>query len=227
MYVTSPINIYGNAELITSRFLAQDAALLSHVSHVDEGQPLFCEGDDADYIYEILEGVVRTSKLLSDGRRQVLSFGYPGDLVGLSHDRLYHSDCEAVSDVKLRVHHRNASSASFSKEPEFGSELLRFAAAEMNNMQEHFIMLGRKSATEKVASFLVTLLDRVGEKRECKCCFDLPMSRSDIADFLGLTIETISRTLTKLRSDGVIELPTKHRVCVCKPNVLRDLAEQA
>ena len=67
MYVTSPINIYENAELITSRFLAQDAALLSHVSHVDEGQPLFCEGDDADYIYEILEGVVRTSKLLSDG----------------------------------------------------------------------------------------------------------------------------------------------------------------
>jgi CRP/FNR family transcriptional regulator len=226
MYVTSPISIFENAELLSTRFLAEDAARLSHVSHFDRGHPLFCEGDDADYIYEILEGVVRTSKLLFDGRRQVLSFGYPGDIVGLSHDQFYHSDCEAVSDVKLRVHHKNAFNASFSNEPEFGKQLLKFAAAEMNNMQEHFIMLGRKSATEKVASFLTALLDRVGEKKECRTCFNLPMSRSDIADFLGLTIETISRTLTKLREEGIIELPNKHRVCVCKPQTLRDLAER-
>ena len=226
MYVTSPINIFENAELLSTRFLAEDAARLSHISQIAAGQPLFCDGDDADYLYEILEGVVRTSKLLFDGRRQVLSFGYPGDIVGLSHDRVYHSDCEAVSDVKLRVHRKNAFSASFKTEPEFGRELLKFAAAEMKNMQEHFIMLGRKSATEKVASFLTALLDRVGETKNGKACFSLPMSRSDIADFLGLTIETISRTLTKLREDGVIELPSKNRVCVCKPQALRDLAER-
>jgi len=226
MYVTSPISIFENAELLSTRFLAEDAARFSHMSQVAAGQPLFCEGDEADYLYEILEGVVRTSKLLFDGRRQVLSFGYPGDIVGLSHDQYYHSDCEAVSDVKLRVHHKNAFSASFKNEPEFGSKLLKFAAAEMNNMQEHFIMLGRKSATEKVASFLTALLDRVGETDGGKTCFNLPMSRSDIADFLGLTIETISRTLTKMREDGVIELPNKNRVCVCQPHMLRDLAER-
>ena len=227
MYVTSPVGVFKNAQLITSRFLLEDAARLSHVTHIAEGQALFCEGDDADFIYEILEGVVRTSKLLSDGRRQVLSFGYPGDLVGLSHDQYYHSDCEAVCKVKLRVHHKNAFNASFRNEPEFGSKLLRFAAAEINNMQEHFIMLGRKSATERVASFLVVLLDRVGEQRDRKTCFSLPMCRSDIADFLGLTIETVSRTLTKLRASGVIELPNKHRVCVCKAHALLALAEQA
>ena len=203
MYVTSPINMVEDAELFSSRFFTPETDRLSHVTHLSDGQ------------------------VLCDGRRQVLSFGYPGDIVGLSHDRLYHSDCEAVSDVKLRVHYRNAFSASFGSEPEFGTVLLRFAAAEMNNMQEHFIMLGRKSATEKVASFLVTLLDRVGETRGDRAYFNLPMSRSDIADFLGLTIETISRTLTKLRAEGVIELPNKQRVCVCKPKRLRNLAERA
>lgn len=227
MYVTSPVHLFEDAELISTRFLTAETDRFTHITQLSGGQALFREGDEADYIYEILDGVVRSSKLLCDGRRQVVSFGYPGDIVGLSHDRLYHSDCEAISKVRLRVHHRNAFNASFRSEPEFGNTLLRFAAAEMNNMQDHFIMLGRKSATEKVASFLVTLLDRVGETRGGKSYFSLPMSRSDIADFLGLTIETVSRTLTKLRVEGVIALPKKHRVCVCEPKRLRQLAERA
>ncbi|MCR9139673.1 MAG: helix-turn-helix domain-containing protein [Alphaproteobacteria bacterium] len=227
MYVTSPIGIFEHSEIRLPHFVEAETAKHSHFSTAEAGHRMFCEGDDAIYIYEILEGVVRTSKLLFDGRRQILSFGYPGDLVGLSHDCFYHSDCEAVCDVKLRVHHKNACHASIESEPEFAKKLLKFAASEVNNMQEHFIMLGRKSATEKVASFLLTLLDRVGEPKNCKTCFDLPMCRSDIADFLGLTIETISRTLTKLREDGVIELPKKHRVHVCNVPGLRALAERA
>ena len=86
-------------------------------------------------------------------------------------------------------------------------------------------MLGRKSALEKVASFLVVLLDRVGEKNDDQTCVSLPMKRSDIADFLGLTIETISRTLTKMRKDGIICLPDPHRVCVPSMARLRDLGE--
>ncbi len=226
MYVTSPVGIFENSEIVLPRFVEAETAKHWHFRTAEAGHRLFCEGDDAKYIYEIVEGVVRTSKLLFDGRRQILSFGYPGDLVGLSHDCFYHSDCEAVCDVKLRVHHKNACNTSIETEPEFGKKLLKFAAAEVNNMQEHFIMLGRKSATEKVASFLAALLDRVGEKDRSRTCFDLPMCRSDIADFLGLTIETISRTLTRLRADGVIELPKKHRVCVRNPAILRALAER-
>ncbi|MDF1774494.1 MAG: helix-turn-helix domain-containing protein [Rhizobiaceae bacterium] len=226
MYVTSPVSFFENSQAVCARFVNEGNAGHSHISHVPAGHRLFCDGDDADYIYEIMEGVVRTSKLLSDGRRQVLSFGYPGDIAGLSHDHFYHSDCEALSGVTLRLHHKNAFNVSFENEPDFNNELLKYAAAEVNNMQEHFIMLGRKSATEKVASFLITLMDRVGQKNDCNTCFELPMCRSDIADFLGLTIETISRTLTKLRAEGVIELPKKQQVLVCKPSALRALAER-
>ena len=226
MYVTSPIS-YFETDQMANTFLQEEVVPMhSHVRTAEAGQPLFCEGDDADFVYEVLEGVVRTSKLLRDGRRQVLTFAYPGDVIGLSHNHFYHNDCDAVSCVKVRVFRKNVFNMSFRHEPQLCDQFLRHAAAEVNNMQEHFLMLGRKSALEKVASFLIVLLDRVGKKNDCKTCFTLPMSRSDIADFLGLTIETVSRTLTKLRKDGIIELPDPHRVCVCKTSRLRELGER-
>ena len=106
MYVTSPLN-YLNAEPVNpANLFAEAADTRSHISSADAGHTLFCEGDDADFVYEVLEGVVRTSKVLCDGRRQVLSFAYPGDIVGLSHDQFYHSDCDAVSAVKIRVYRK-------------------------------------------------------------------------------------------------------------------------
>jgi len=225
MYVTSPVDYFENAQPIPPTWSEDVAAEFSCVTTIHTGHSLFCEGDDADFVYKIIEGVVRTSKVLMDGRRQVMAFGYPGDIVGLSHDGLYHSDCDAIDEVKVRIYRKNTFNMSFDEEPDFCGQMLRHAATEMNDMQEHFMMLGRKNALERVASFLVVLLDRVGEKHDCTTCFDIPMSRSDIADFLGLTIETISRSLTKLRKDGVIDLPNPHRVCICKTSALRDLGE--
>ncbi len=225
MYVTSPVSIFKDSAAISGDIGVGGAAHTPTIN-CSNGQPLFFEGDDAEHVYEIVEGVVRTSKILFDGRRQILSFGYPGDVVGLSHDRFYHCDCEAVSDVRLRVHQKNAFNTTVETDPSFFNQLLRYAASEVNHMQEHFIMLGRKSAMEKVASFLVALMGRVGENRDCRTCFDIPMPRSDIADFLGLSHETVSRTLTRLRIDGVIDMPSKHRVCVRHPSVLNALAEQ-
>jgi len=107
MYVTSPIS-YLEAEPVTTPYLAYDRDHdHCHLRNAEAGHSMFCEGDDADYVYEVVEGVVRTSKMLCDGRRQVLSFAYPGDIVGLSPDQIYHSDCDAVSNVKLRVFHKN------------------------------------------------------------------------------------------------------------------------
>lgn len=224
MYVTSPVNYFENAQPIPA--WSEDVAPeFSCEKTIHMGHHLFCEGDDADFVYKVIEGVVRTSKVFIDGRRQVMAFGYPGDIVGLSHDGLYHNDCDAINEVKVRIYRKNTFNMSFDDEPEFCGQMLKHAATEMNDMQEHFMMLGRKNALEKVASFLVVLLDRVGEKHDCTTCFDLPMSRSDIADFLGLTIETVSRSLTILRKQGVIDLPNPHRVCVCKSSVLRDLGE--
>lgn len=226
MYVTSPVHSLESNQPVSAFGLAEAEPLGSHTRNVHKNQTLFFEGDEAEFVYEVLQGVVRTSKVLFDGRRQVLTFAYPGDIIGLSHDRFYHSDCDAVSDVKVRVYRKNACNTTFSADPQFCDLLLRHAAAEVSNMQEHFLMLGRKSAIEKVASFLMVVLDRVGERSvKHNTCFELPMSRSDIADFLGLTIETVSRTLTKLRKQGAIDLPNPHTVCVHNIDKLRELGE--
>lgn len=227
MYVTSPASIIRIPETATVQPIIRGTNTGAQIIPMPSGRPLFRDGDDADHVYEIVEGVVRSSKLLLDGRRQVLSFGYPGDLVGISHDRIYHSDCDTVCPAKVRVYRKNAFNTSFDSDPEFYDRLLKYAAAEVNSMHEHFIMLGCKSATEKVASFLAAIMDRAGKRKEGGIYVNLPMCRSDIADFLGLSHETISRTLTRLREDGVIRLPKKYCVCVRKPSVLRAMAEES
>jgi len=191
-----------------------------------DGQTLFREGDKSNCVYQIVEGVVRTSKLLVNGRRQILAFGYPGDLVGLSHDCRYHNDCEAIGEVKVKVLRTNACSACFDDDQETAQQLMRLAASEVCNMQDHFLMLGRKSAAEKMASFLLTVAHRAGRKDEKGIVLDLPMCRSDIADFLGLTIETVSRTLTKLRKERMIHLPDPHSVRITSIEKLRNLADR-
>lgn len=229
MYVTSPISVMENSQPPVAHFAnghdCEAVTTYGHDSSLRSGQALFRDGDEANFIYEVVSGVVRTSKLLSDGRRQVLSFGYHGDIIGFSHDDMHHCDCEALADVKLRVVNRNVFNSKMAVNPALCIQLLKRAAAEVNDMQEHFLMLGRKSAIEKIASFLVVLLEREGEQNGCKTCFSLPMSRSDIADFLGLTIETVSRSLTKLRKKNIIELPDPHRVCVLNTKALRAYAE--
>lgn len=223
MYVTSASNFPLSEALTLDGLLASQ--FTNNERLIKAGKPLFHEGDTAEYIYQIVEGVVRSSKLLANGRRQILSFGYPGDLVGMSHDGVYHSECEAISEVKLRAIPKNAYNGSLPADPAIFGELLRYASNEIANMQEHFMMLGCKTATEKIASFLVALAERTGQQVENEICFLLPMKRADIADFLGVTIETVSRTMTKLRKAGIINLPDPHSVCVCKLPALRNLAE--
>lgn len=226
MFVTAPNHVFDAAPLHATAIVAKNFESGAATRTFHSGDPVFCEGDDSLFVYEVVEGVVRTSKILCDGRRQIISFGYPGDLIGISHDCRYHNDCEAISEVVVRVHRKNACSASITSDPQFCDRLLKHSAGEMNSMQEHFMMLGRKSALERVASFLIVLMERVGTREESGTAFDLPMSRSDIADFLGLTIETISRTLTRLRKEGVINLPNAHHVVVQRSEQLRNLAER-
>ena len=225
MYVTSTTSATNSEIHFLPKTEEHAANDLAQVRVISVGQNLFYEGDDADYIYEILSGVTRSSKILSDGRRQVLNFGHSGEIMGLSHDRQYHCDCDAISDVRVRVHHKNAFKSDMTRDPDFCVQLLKLAAAEVNFMQEHFIMLGRKSTMEKLASFLVTIMDRQSERHGEARCFNLPMNRLDIADFLGTTIETVSRNLTKLRKLGVIDLPSSQQVCVRNVGALRNLAE--
>lgn len=225
MYVTSPTNFVKIDAIHAMLLLKSDTLLRAPIKTIHAGSPVFYEGDESLCVYQVLEGVVRSSKNLSDGRRQILAFGYPGDLIGISHNCKYHNDCDALSDVKLRVYRSNACSTDSNTDPKFCDHLLKSVTAEMAGMQEHFMMLGKKSAMEKLASFLVVLLDRSAVSQAQNNMIEFPMSRMDIADFLGLTVETISRGFAKLRRDKIISLPKPHTVEILRPNCLRELGE--
>lgn len=185
---------------------------------------LFLEGDPADRIYEVASGVLRLTRIMEDGRRQVIAFGYPGDTVGFPSDGLYHTDCDALVPTTLVVHRRsNLESANANKE--LHQRLLQAALREISGMQDHFMMLGRKSSIEKLASFLRALTDRVGERLGDYEQVTLPMTRADIADFLGLTTETVSRTFTQLRKSKIIDIYQINTVIILKPIALRSIAE--
>ncbi|MDW3223855.1 MAG: helix-turn-helix domain-containing protein [Paracoccaceae bacterium] len=187
------------------------------------GSFLYFEGDEVEWLYQVTSGVVRLSRLLADGRRQVIAFGYPGDIIGFPTDGLHHTDCESLNAARLQPF-RRSHLESGEGDPKLHHALLQAALREISAMQDHFMMLGRKSATEKLASFLCVLMERVGEDLGAYCQFTLPMSRSDIADFLGLTTETVSRTFTQLRKSKIIAIDNNYTIIIQKPTALLSLS---
>lgn len=193
----------------------------SHVRCYDAHGPIFCEGDNADFLYEVLDGVICSSRLLPDGRRHVISFNYPGDLVGISHKDTYRFSCDAVSRARVRMIPRNAILNAVKERPDLGEKLLHSASDQLAEMHDHAVMLGCKSAIEKVTSFLAVLAGRSDDGE----AIHLPMTRTDIADYLGLTVETVSRNLTKLRVQEIIDLPEAHTVIIRDMHRLVELAD--
>ena len=187
------------------------------------GKHLFLEGDPADRIYEVASGVLRLTRIMEDGRRQVIAFGYPGDTVGFPSDGRYHTNCDALVPTTL-VLHRRSDLESAKADPALHQRLLGAALREISAMQDHFMMLGRKSSIEKLASFLQVLAERVGEPLGDFQQVALPMTRADIADFLGLTTETVSRTFTQLRKSRIIAIDHVNAVIILKPLALRAIA---
>lgn len=187
--------------------------------------PLFHEGDEAEFVYEVVEGVVCCYSMLANGRRQVLSFSFPGDLIGLAQGDLHRYSTEALCPARVRSIPKSLLLKTAAERPELGRKLLEFATSRLAVMQDHFVMLGRKSALEKVASFLLALAKSAGGEGSDSVTFNLPMTRADIADYLGLTLETVSRTLTKLKTAGAIDLPQPQKVVVRDLFELEELAE--
>ena len=188
------------------------------------GSYLYFEGDDVTHLYQIESGVVRLTRVLEDGRQQVIAFGYPGDIIGFPANGLHHTDCDALVETRLTPITRQALDDS-RHDPEMHAALMDAALHEISAMQDHFMMLGRKSAAEKVASFLKVLLERIGDGGATPPVVDLPMSRSDIADFLGLTTETVCRCITALRKAGIIRLVGVNRVEILEPASLVQRAD--
>lgn len=192
-------------------------AIVSHRRYAP-GQAIFEEGEPADYVYNLSDGDVRLYKLLADGRRQITGFLHPGDFLGLIKQNAYSYGAEAVNNVELCCMRVIDIERLMTEMPAVRDRLLDMGRDELMAAQEQMLLLGRKSAKEKLLSFLLLRLrqeEATGAQRSAT--LDLPMSRYDIADYLGLTVETVSRNFTELRKEGLIELPVANHVII--PNL--------
>jgi len=175
-----------------------------------KGEELFAEGDPAEFFYKVVSGTVRTCKLLSDGRRQIEAFHLPGDIFGLENGQDHRFTAEAVEDVVVVSFRRNRFTSLLHDDPAFGDQLMSSMICSLERAHDHMVLLGRKTAQEKLATFLLDMANRLSKGDR----FDLPMQRTDIADHLGLTIETVSRTLTQLVRDGLIKFGAAGRTII-------------
>lgn len=171
---------------------------------LEAGATVFHEGDENTYLFNVVKGAVRLSKLLADGRRQITGFLFPGDFLGLSIANVYAYSAEAITDVSLCRFSRRGLTEFMGQSPKLEHQLLALASNELVEAQEQMLVLGRKTATERVVTFLIKLAERIGRQAGDGWELDLPMTRTDLGDYLGLTTETVSRTMSRLRDKGVI-----------------------
>jgi CRP/FNR family nitrogen fixation transcriptional regulator len=172
-----------------------------------KGDSIFAQGDDADSFYKVLSGTVRTSQLLSDGRRQIDSFHLAGDVFGIEAGETHRFSADVVETATIVAYRRCRLDRLTAEDSDFTQQVVAAMMRSLERAQDHLLLLGRKSALEKIATFLLDMAARLPDLDHV----DLPMSRIDIADHLGLTIETVSRSLTRLERDGVIRLPEHRR----------------
>jgi len=179
---------------------------------VTKDEEIFAEGDRAAYFYKVVSGAVRTFKLLSDGRRQIDAFHLPGDIFGLELGEEHRFSAEALGDATIVAYRRCSLEALATRDQGLANQVIASMMRSLERAQDHMLLLGRKHALERIATFLLVLSERLTADGHV----DLPMSRIDIADHLGLTIETVSRSLTQLEREGIIELPAHRRSIVLR-----------
>lgn len=190
------------------------------------GQALFHEGDPATRVFTLTTGTLKLYKLLADGRRQVTGFLYPGDFLGISVDDEHAFSAEAVESSQLCWFPRTRFDDFVEDQAAMERELYRKAAHELAAAQQQFVLLGRKTARERIASFLLSMEGRAGRPAGGSAgLVRLPMRRSDIADYLGLTKETVSRVISTLKHDRVIRLRTLDSIEILDRDGLKQIAE--
>jgi CRP/FNR family nitrogen fixation transcriptional regulator len=193
---------------------ALEPALLQPLSFFPAGAEIYAQGEKAGSLYQVEFGAVRIYRLLADGRRQISAFHLAGETFGFEADTTHHFFAEAINATGVRVF-RIASGVDMSR------QLLPLALKGLTKAQEHLLVLGRQNAIERVAAFLVDMAERQGGLRQV----ELPMSRMDIGDYLGLTIETVSRVFTRLKEKGVIRLLNLRSIEIVKHEALHNMSE--
>jgi CRP/FNR family nitrogen fixation transcriptional regulator len=181
-------------------------------------EEIFAQDEHADLVHLVLSGAVRTTRLLADGRRQVGGFYYPGDLIGLEAGAVHRFSAEALCETEVLVVRRSALQ-TLAGDGHLDRAIWEAARRELERAQDHILVLGRKTACEKVASFLMDLAQHSEGERVV-----LPMSRQDMADYLGLTIETVSRMLTQLQGQAVVKFDGCRNFRVTRWDALEQMA---
>ena len=187
--------------------------------HFERNEEIFGEGEPAEYLYRVVSGAVRKMRFSSDGRRQILAFCLPGDVFGLELGETHSLSAEAVNDAELVMVRRSMIEKAAADDPRAARCWLAHASSSLTKAREHALILGRKGASERVAAFLLLISERFPRGQE----IDLPMSRMDIADYLGLTIETVSRAFTEMERQHAIDLPTSRHVVMRNRSTLTQL----
>ena len=165
-----------------------------------KGVEIYGEKEPADYVYQVTSGAVRTYKLLSDGRRQIGAFHLTSDIFGLENSDVHRFTAETIVDTTLRLVRRRSLESVAGRDVQVANDLLSLTASNLQHAEDHMLLLGRKTALERVAAFLLEM-----DRRLTAADFiALPMCRRDIADYLGLTLETVSRALSHLHERGIL-----------------------
>jgi CRP/FNR family transcriptional regulator, nitrogen fixation regulation protein len=184
-------------------------------------EAIYTESDLSDCWYKVVSGTVRTCKLLADGRRHIAEFCFPGDCFGLPASGVRIASAEAVGAVVVMRYPQRATDRLIDENPRLVRGLYDRTLRELIHAQTRMLQLGRMTASERVASFLLEVSDR----HDTPHALDLPMSRNDVADYLGLTIETVCRVLSGFRRNGVIAIPMPYRIELRDREVLEALCE--
>ena len=199
-------------------------AALAVVTEVDAGRTFIEEGESAESFFNITSGTVKLYKLLPDGRRQITGFAGPGHFLGLAVSSTYAFSAEAIEPVRFCRFSRARLRKLLVDFPKLEQRLLDVAANELVAAQEQMLLLGRKTARERLATFLLMQAAQAPSCAGARERLKLPMTRGDIADYLGLTIETVSRTLSRLRIERLIDIPNTSDVLILNLPALENLA---
>jgi CRP/FNR family transcriptional regulator, nitrogen fixation regulation protein len=199
--------------------IAGHAGLVATEFCYKKDEEIYGEDEPADYVYQVIRGSVRNYKLLSDGRRQIGAFYLPGDVFGLESGTVHRLTAEAIVDTTVRLVKRRSLEQAAGTAVRVANTLWAMTAGELRHAENHMLLLGRKNAMERVASFLLEMDRRLAAAGVVA----LPMCRRDIGDYLGLTLETVSRALSQLHSDGVVGFSGARQIVLRNRQRLRSM----
>jgi CRP/FNR family nitrogen fixation transcriptional regulator len=206
----------------------EDLGILRHagvVLNFGRNETIFSEGDVAENIYRVVSGIVRLCKLLPDGRRQIADFFLPGDFFGLIELETYAFSAEAVCPVTVLRYTRRHFEQLRDENRDLRNRIMTTLTRRLVASQIHAVLLGRRTVKERIAAFLLQLAERGNREAQDGDCLDLPMGRQDVADYLGLTIETVCRALGEMKRAGLICVPNAHRVVLNDVRTLRAIVD--